>query len=83
MIYYDQPAAFAPGLENTIIGAVKDQIGKQFAARFDSKKTGDSRPLSPQQSQSLIRTKPGLRSRSRGRGTAGRRSGRHRVWTGR
>ncbi len=61
MIYYDLPAAFAPGLEDQIIGAVNNQIGKAFAARFDHKKTGEELPKSPQQSQSLIRTKPGLR----------------------
>jgi putative membrane-bound dehydrogenase-like protein len=61
MIYYDIPAPFAPGLEDKIIAAVKEQIGKPFAAKFDPKKTGDSVPMSPQQSHSLIRTKPGLR----------------------
>src|SRR5262245_61939433 len=61
MIYYDLPAAFAPGLEDRIIGAVKEQIGKTFAAKFDPKKTNEELPKSPQQSQSLIKTKPGLR----------------------
>src|SRR5437764_15261735 len=61
MIYYDLPAPFAPGLEDKIVGAVKEQIGKAFAARFDHKKTGETLPLSPQQSQSVIKTKPGLR----------------------
>jgi putative membrane-bound dehydrogenase-like protein len=61
MIYYDLPAPFAPGLEDKIIGAVKDHIGKSFGARFDAKKTGDTLPLSAQQSLALIRTKPGLR----------------------
>jgi putative membrane-bound dehydrogenase-like protein len=60
MIYYDQPAAFAPGLEDKIIGAVKDQLGKPFAATIDPQKTGGSLPLSPQQSLALIRTRPGL-----------------------
>ncbi|VTR95429.1 membrane-bound dehydrogenase : Uncharacterized protein OS=Planctomyces maris DSM 8797 GN=PM8797T_16413 PE=4 SV=1: Ceramidase_alk: Cytochrom_C [Gemmata massiliana] len=61
MIYYDLPAAFAPGLEDKIVGAVKEQIGKTFVAKFDPKKTGDTKPLSPQQSRSLIKTKPGLK----------------------
>jgi putative membrane-bound dehydrogenase-like protein len=61
MIYYDLPAPFAPGLEDKIVSAVKEQIGKAFAARFDPKKTGEELPLSPQQSQALIKTKPGLR----------------------
>lgn len=60
MIYYDQPAPFAPGLEDKIVDAVKEQIGTTFAATIDPKKTGDRLPLAPQQSQSLIKTKPGL-----------------------
>jgi putative membrane-bound dehydrogenase-like protein len=61
MIYYDQPGPFKPGLEEKITGAVKDQLGKAFAPKFDPKKTGDSLPLSPQQSLALIRTRPNLR----------------------
>ncbi len=61
MVYYDLPAAFAPGLEDKIVGAVKDQLGNAFAAKFDPKKTGGSLPVSPQQSQLLVKTKPGLR----------------------
>jgi len=61
MIYYDVPAAFAPGLEDKIVGAVKDQIGAAFKAPFDANKTGGTLPLSPQQSQAVIKTKPGLR----------------------
>ena len=55
MIYYDIPAPFKPGLEDKIVNAVKDQIGKSFAAKFDPKKTGDEIPKSPQQSQGLIK----------------------------
>jgi putative membrane-bound dehydrogenase-like protein len=61
MIYYDQPAPFAPGLEDKIVSTVKTHLGKSFAAKFDPKKTGDELPKSPQQSQSLIKTKNGLR----------------------
>jgi putative membrane-bound dehydrogenase-like protein len=61
MIYYDLPAAFKPGLEDKIVGAVKEQIGKRFAPKFDPKKTGDSLPKSPQQSQALIKVGPNLR----------------------
>ena len=61
MIYYDQPVPFRPGLEATIVEAVKDQLAGRFAAPFDPKKTGGTRPLSPQQSLASIRTKPGLR----------------------
>ncbi len=83
MIYYDVPAPFAPGLEDKIVDAVKEQIGKPFAAKFDPKKTGDALPLSPQQSQAVIKTKPGLARRSGRGGAAGRRPGRHRVRPGR
>ena len=38
MMYYLQPAPFKPGLEDKIIGAVKEQIGKEFPAKFDPKK---------------------------------------------
>ncbi|QJW99625.1 PVC-type heme-binding CxxCH protein [Frigoriglobus tundricola] len=61
MIYYDLPAPLAPGLEDKIVGAVKEQIGKPFAATFDPNKTGGTLPLSPQQSHAAIKTKPGLR----------------------
>jgi putative membrane-bound dehydrogenase-like protein len=61
MMYYMQPAPFRPGLEDKIVGAVKEQIGKPFPATFDPKKTGGTKPLSPQQSAALIRTKRGLR----------------------
>ncbi len=56
MIYYDLPGPFAPGLEATIIGEVRRQLGSTFAAPFDAGKTRGSRPLSPQQSQRAIRT---------------------------
>lgn len=61
MIYYDLPTAFKPGLEDKIVSAVKEQIGKQFPAKFDPKKTGGTKPLSPQQSVAAIRTRRGLR----------------------
>jgi putative membrane-bound dehydrogenase-like protein len=61
MIYYDQPVPFKPGLENKIVAAVKRQIGKTFAPKFDPKKTGSTLPQSPQQSLAAIRTRPGLR----------------------
>jgi putative membrane-bound dehydrogenase-like protein len=61
MIYYDQPVPFKPGLERQIVAAVKRQIGKTFAPKFDPKKTGGTLPLSPQQSLAAIRTRPGLR----------------------
>ncbi len=35
MIYYDRPTRFAPGLENKIVGAVRDLLPRQFR-HFDS-----------------------------------------------
>ncbi len=61
MIYYDLPTQFKPGLEETIVAAVKGQIGKTFAAKFDANKTNGSRPKSPQQSLAEIRVAPSLR----------------------
>lgn len=60
MIYYDLPNPFKPGLEGVIVGAVRKQVEKAFHAKFDPKKTGDTLPLSPQQSLARLRTKPGL-----------------------
>ncbi len=60
MVYYDVPVPFKPGLEQQIVDAVESQLGKTFAATIDSKKTGGSRPLSPQQQPLAIQTKPGL-----------------------
>jgi hypothetical protein len=33
MVYYDRPTKFAPGIEDRIIGAVKDLMPKSFAAK--------------------------------------------------
>ncbi len=60
MVYYDVPAPFRPGLEQKIIDAVQEQIGQRFGPPFDTSKVGGTRPLSPQQSQTAIHTKPNL-----------------------
>jgi putative membrane-bound dehydrogenase-like protein len=60
MVYYDVPGPFKPGLEKKIIDAVHEQIGKRFAATADPNKTGDTRPLSPQQSLAGLRPKKGF-----------------------
>jgi putative membrane-bound dehydrogenase-like protein len=60
MVYYDVPGPFKPGLEQKIIDAVHEQIGKRFATTVDPNKTGGARPLSPQQSLAALRTKKGL-----------------------
>src|SRR5205814_1023778 len=60
MIYYNVPVPFKPGLEDKIVSAVKEQIGKQFGPKFDANKTGGTLPMSPQQSLAAMKTKPGL-----------------------
>lgn len=59
MIYYDVPVPFAPGLEEKIIGTVKDLAGPRFTAPHDPKKV-DPPPPSPQQAVEALRTKPGM-----------------------
>lgn len=61
MVYYDIPAPFKPGLEQPIVDAVKQQLGKAFAPKHDGGKTGGTRPLSPHQSLGRIQVGPGLR----------------------
>jgi putative membrane-bound dehydrogenase-like protein len=60
MVYYDVPVPFAPGLEEPIVRAAHDLLGKRFARAFDADKTQGSLPLSPQQSCATIQTKSGL-----------------------
>jgi putative membrane-bound dehydrogenase-like protein len=60
MVYYDVPGPFRAGLEEKIVAAVKDLLGKPFAPRLDPARTGSSLPLSPQQSLALLRTHKGL-----------------------
>jgi putative membrane-bound dehydrogenase-like protein len=59
MVYYDVPVPFRPGLEDKIVGAVRDQIGKAFAAPFPAERVR-TRPLSPQQSLAVIKVKENL-----------------------
>jgi putative membrane-bound dehydrogenase-like protein len=60
MVYYDVPAPFKPGLEDAIVGAVRDQLDKRFTCPFDWRRTGGTRPLSPQQSLAAIHTRKDL-----------------------
>lgn len=60
MVYYDLPGPLRTGLEDKIVGAVKELVGPKFVSPVDEKKTGGTHALSPQQSLALIRTKPGL-----------------------
>jgi putative membrane-bound dehydrogenase-like protein len=60
MVYHDVPGPLGTGLEEKIVGTVKDLVGPKFAAPVDEKKTSGTHALSPQQSLATIRTKPGL-----------------------
>jgi putative membrane-bound dehydrogenase-like protein len=60
MVYYDVPAPFKPGLEQRIIGAVHELLGRRFQPPYEPQHLGGSRPLSPQQSLATIRTKKDL-----------------------
>jgi putative membrane-bound dehydrogenase-like protein len=60
MVYYDLPAPLQAGLEDKIIGAVKELASSKFAAPALEQKTGSTHALSPQQSLATIRTRPGL-----------------------
>lgn len=53
MVYYDKPGPLKSGLEEKIIGAVKESIGPKFAPAFDPNKVKPP-PLSPQQSLAKI-----------------------------
>lgn len=58
MTYYDVPAPFRPGLEEKIISAVHKQLPATFKKPIDAGRQPGAGPLSPQQSEALIRTKP-------------------------
>lgn len=60
MTYYDRPSRLQAGLEQKIVDAVRLQIDKDFAAKFDAKKTMGSLPKSPQQSLATLKTSPDL-----------------------
>jgi putative membrane-bound dehydrogenase-like protein len=60
MVYYDLPGPFRPGLEQKIIDAVHQAVGLESPSPQKRGGTGDSAPLSPQQSAATIRTKDGL-----------------------
>ena len=60
MVYYDIPGPYAPGLEETIVAAVRRQAGEPFAAA-DASRTGGTRALSPREALATIRVAPGFR----------------------
>lgn len=56
MVYYDQPAKFAPGVEDRIIGAVHELLPKEYLASFRA----DFPPKSPSDSLAEIETREDL-----------------------
>lgn len=59
-IYYDLPGPLHQALEAKIIDAVHVQLDKHFRSPIDGKKTGRTRPLSPQQSLTALHITPNL-----------------------
>jgi putative membrane-bound dehydrogenase-like protein len=59
-VYYDVPSPFLPGLEEKIVGAVRQALQADFTAPSDPGRTGGTPPPSPQQALAALRTKPGL-----------------------
>lgn len=59
-IYYDIPAPYAPGLEETIVAAVHRTVGDRFAAA-DTSRTGGTRAPSPEEALAAFRVAPGFR----------------------
>ncbi|RLS29970.1 MAG: dehydrogenase [Planctomycetota bacterium] len=60
-IYYDIPAPYAPGLEETIVAAVHRQAESEFLAVTDGVGTGGIAPLPPLEALATLRTPPGFR----------------------
>ena len=56
MVYYDQPAKFAPGLEERIFAAAHELVPADYAARYRA----DVPPKAPADSLAAIRTGEGL-----------------------
>lgn len=56
MVYYDVPGPFEAGLEQKIVDAVRQQLGKRFDSPIDPKRTQGSLPLSPQQAVAVLQT---------------------------
>ena len=56
IIYYDIPAAYAPGVEQEIVSAARRQLDAAFAPRDDAARTGGVRPLAPRAALATLRT---------------------------
>ncbi|MCH8043021.1 MAG: neutral/alkaline non-lysosomal ceramidase N-terminal domain-containing protein [Planctomycetes bacterium] len=60
MIYYDQPAHFAPGLEAKIVSTVQQQLAAKFRAKSDTSRTEGIAPLSPREALAAFRLRDGM-----------------------
>jgi len=61
MVWYDQPAVFASGLQKRIVDEVRNQLGGVFDAEHDATCTGGTRPMSPGDSIHAMQTHDHLR----------------------
>lgn len=60
MIYYDQPAKLAPGLEQKIVDAVLAPLQTTFGPRGDVSRTQGSRAPAPEEALLALKTLPGF-----------------------
>jgi len=82
MIYYDVPAPLAAGLERKIVGAVRELVGPKFNSPIDVNKC-QTLPRSPAAVVGRDSDQAQSQGRAGRRRTAGHRSGRDRLWSGR
>lgn len=61
MVWYDQPAIFAGGLEDLIVNEVRIQLAGKFDADPNAARTGGTRPLTPDRSLNTMQTHDDLR----------------------
>lgn len=63
MVWYDQPTAFAPGLEDRVVQAVRTQLGGRFAPHggIDPARTEDVPPRSPERALASFALRDDLR----------------------
>lgn len=61
MVWYDQPAPLASGVEQRILGEVQHQLKDAFDTDHDASTTGGTAPLSPARSMAAMQTHDDLR----------------------
>jgi len=62
MVYYDIPAPYATGVEQSIVDSVETQLRTKIPAVVDTAKTNGVPPLTPSDALASLRTKPGFRA---------------------